>query len=140
MSQSTTIPLLNRILGIVSRSFLQYIQFAQPYVPLGRKDLLEVLATMATDQENMADRISRRIMDQEELPRTGEFPMGFTDMHDLDIDFLIRVAIDYQKQDIESIGRLTEQLQWAPAARSLAEETLGMAKGHLRSLEELIGE
>jgi bacterioferritin (cytochrome b1) len=140
MSQSTTIHLLNRLLGIVSRSFLQYLRFSQPYVPPGRKEVLEVLTAMAADQDSMADRISQMIIDQQELPRTGEFPMGFTDMHDLDIDFLTRVAIDFQQQDIVSIGQLAQQLQLAPAAKSLAEETLGMAKGHLQSLEELVGE
>ncbi len=137
MNQPTAIHLLNRLLGIVSRSFLQYLKYAKPYVPPGRKEVMEMLAAMVTDQDSMADRISQRIMDQRELPRTGEFPMGFTDMHDLDIDYLIRVAINCQRQDIVSIGQLVGELQLAPAAKSLAEESLGMAKGHLQSLEEL---
>ena len=99
-----------------------------------------MLAAMVVDQDSMADRISQMIMDLRELPRTGEFPMGFTDMHDLDIDFLIRVAIDCQQQDIVSVEQFVGQLQLAPAAKSLAEETLGMAKGHLQSLEELAQE
>jgi|GEM_PF-390751 len=139
MNQPATIPLLNRLLGVVSRSFLQYIKFSQPYVPAGRKEVLETLAAMAADLDSMADRISQMIMNQQELPRTGQFPMGFTDMHDLDIDFLVRVAIDCQRQDIVAVEQLVEQLQMAPAAKSLAEETLGMAKGHLQSLEELAG-
>jgi hypothetical protein len=140
MSQPTTIHLLNRLLGIVSRSFLQYLKFSQPYVPPGRKEVLEVLETMVTDQNSMADRISQMVMDQKELARTGEFPMEFTDLHDLDIDFLIGRAMVYQRQDIELIGQLLHQLQLSPAAKSLAEETLGMAKGHLQSLQELVQE
>jgi predicted outer membrane protein len=137
MSQPTTIYRLNRLLGIVSRSFLQYLKFSRPYVPSGRREVVEMLAAMVTDQDRMADRISQMITDHRELPRTGEFPMEFTDMHDLEIDFLIRVAIDYQRQDVLSIGQLARQLQLAPAAKSLAEETLGMAKGHLQMLEAL---
>jgi hypothetical protein len=79
-------------------------------------------------------------MDQKELARTGEFPMEFTDLHDLDIDFLIDRAMVYQRQDIELVGQLLHQLQLSPAAKSLAEETLGMAKGHLQSLQELVQE
>ena len=89
MSQPSTIHLLNRLLGIVSRSFLQYLKFSQPYVPPGRKEVLEVLDTMVTDQNSMADRISQMVMDQQELARTGEFPMEFTDLHDLEIDHLL---------------------------------------------------
>jgi hypothetical protein len=140
MSQPSTIHLLNRLLGIVSRSFLQYLKFSQPYVPLGRKEVMEVLETMVTDQNSMADRISQMVMDQKELARTGEFPMEFTDLHDLDIDFLIDRAMVYQRQDIELVGQLLHQLQLSPAAKSLAEETLGMAKGHLQSLQELVQE
>jgi hypothetical protein len=140
MSQPSTIHLLNRLLGIVSRSFLQYLKFSQPYVPPGRKEVLEVLETMVTDQNSMADRISQMVMDQKELARTGEFPMEFTDLHDLDIDFLIDRAMVYQRQDIELVGQLLHQLQLSPAAKSLAEETLGMAKGHLQSLQELVQE
>jgi hypothetical protein len=140
MSQPSTIHLLNRLLGIVSRSFLQYLKFSQPYVPLGRKEVMEVLETMVTDQNSMADRISQMVMDQKELARTGEFPMEFTGLHDLDIDFLIHRAMVYQQQDIELVGQLSHQLQLSPAAKSLAEETLGMAKGHLQSLQELVQE
>jgi hypothetical protein len=140
MSQPSTIHLLNRLLGIVSRSFLQYLKFSQPYVPPGRKEVLEVLETMVTDQNSMADRISQMVMDQKELARTGEFPMEFTDLHDLDIDFLVDRAMVYQRQDIELVGQLLHQLQLSPAAKSLAEETLGMAKGHLQSLQELVQE
>ena len=140
MSQPTTIHLLNRLLGIVSRSFLQYLKYSRPYVPSGRREVVEVLAAMVMDQDRMADRISRMITDHRALPRTGGFPMGFTDMHDLEIDFLIRVAMDFQQQDVLSIGQLAQQLQLAPAAKSLAEETLGLAKGHLQTLEELASE
>ncbi len=140
MSQPTPIHLLNRLLGIVSRSFLQYLNFSRPYISPGHREVMEVLAAMVTDQDRMADRISQMVTDDRELPRRGEFPMGFTDMHDLEIDFLVRVAMDYQQQDVVSIGQLAQQLQRLPAAKALAEETLGMAKGHLQTLEELTQE
>jgi hypothetical protein len=45
--------------------------------------------------------------------------------------------VRYQEQDVATIGQLVERLQTAPAARALAEESLGMAKGHLDTLREL---
>ena len=138
MIQPSTTAALNRMLAIVVRSFPQYLQYSRPYVPPGRDGVVETLGTIATDQNGLADRISQLIIDAQAPLRTGEFPMEFTDMHDLGIDYLVNAAIAYQQQDIATIGQLVEDLQAAPAAKSLAEETLGMAKGHLESLRELV--
>ena len=54
--------------------------------------------------------------------------MEYTDLHDLDIDFLLRAATKYQEQDINSIAEIADKLHLVPAAQSLAEEALGMAK------------
>ncbi|RIK87290.1 MAG: hypothetical protein DCC67_02065 [Planctomycetota bacterium] len=128
---------LNRLLAIHCKSFPQYLQWSRPHVPAGRGEELEAIRAIAADQDALADRISRMIIDADALPRSGEFPMEFTDMHDLDIDYLIRAAVGYQQQDVKVIERLVERLETAPAARAIAEEALGMAKGHLETLREL---
>jgi hypothetical protein len=98
---------------------------------------LEAIEAIAMDEDVMAERISRMIIDAGALPRTGEFPMEFTDLHDLDIDYLMKAAVRYQEQDVAAIQGLVDRLQTAPAAKALAEEALGLAKGHLDSLYEL---
>ncbi|MCG8451160.1 MAG: hypothetical protein MI725_16450 [Pirellulales bacterium] len=140
MSQPSPIQLLNRLLALVSRSFPQYLQFSRPHVPEGCDNLEETVAAIVTDQNGIAERIGQMILDAQALPRSGEFPMEYTDMHDLEIDFLINMAIGYQQQDVDAIVHLVDQLQLAPAAKSLAEEALGMAKGHLESLRELVNQ
>lgn len=138
MIQPATTVLLNRLLAIVGRSFPQYLLYSRPYVPKGRTSLFESIETIAADQNVMVERISQRLADAEAAARFGEFPMEYTDLHDLDIDFLVGAAVKYQEQDIRSIADIAEQLRLAPAAQSLAEEALGMAKGHLDSLRELL--
>ena len=101
---------------------------------------METLDSIVSDQNVMVQRISQLLYDAEQPPRYGEFPMEYTDLHDLDIDYLIGAAVKYQQQDIVSIGEIADQLQLAPAAQALAEEALGMAKGHLDSLQELLPE
>lgn len=128
---------LNRLLAIHCKSFPQYLQWARPHVPAGRQEEMEAIRGIALDQDALADRISRMIVDADALPRTGEFPMEFTDVHDLDIDYLLRAAVGYQEQDVKAIERLVERLETAPAARAIAEEALGMAKGHRDALREL---
>ena len=138
MNQPATAATLNQLLAILCRSFPQYLKFSRPYVPPGRSDVAETLDTVAADQDVLVDRITRMQIDAEAPIHTGDFPMEFTDLHDLEIDFLVGAAIAYQQKDIETIAGIVEQLQSAPAAKSIAEESLGMAKGHLASLKELL--
>ncbi len=140
MIEPATVQNLNRLLAIVSRSFPQYLQFSRPYVAPGRDHLIEALESIVADQDAIGERISQILLDAHAPLRTGEFPMDYTDKHDLDIDYLVGIAVEFQEQDIASIGQLVEQLQTAPAAKALAEESLGMAKGHLDSLQELVSE
>jgi hypothetical protein len=129
---------LNRLLAIHCRSFIQYLRWARPHVPPGHEDEIDALTAIADDQDGMAERITRLILDSGALPRSGEFPMEFTDLHDLDIDFLISAAVKYQEFDLTAIQRIVDGLATAPAARAIAEEALGMSKGHLDSLRELV--
>jgi hypothetical protein len=137
MLQPATIAALNRLLEVVGRSFPQYLQYSRPHIPPGRENEVETIASIVADQNGFADRITHMLIDAEASIRTGEFPMEFTDTHDLDIDFLVSLAIAYQEQDIATIGQVVDLLQNAPAAKALAEEALGMCKGHLESLQEL---
>lgn len=140
MNDPATAPLLSRLLAIVRRSFPQYVKYSRPYVPPGREELMETIDSIVVDQDVLAQRIGNMLIDMQAPLRSGEFPMEYTDMHDLSIDYLIASAVDYQQQDITAIQQIAEQLQMAPAAKALAEEALGMAKGHLDSLQELIPE
>jgi hypothetical protein len=135
--KADTIHWLNRLLAIHCKSFPQYMRWSRPHVPAGRGEELEAVEAIANDQDAMGDRISRMVTDAGALPRTGEFPMEFTDLHDLDVDYCLRLAAKYQEQDVAAIGGLVERLQTAPAAKAVAEEALGMAKGHLDTLREL---
>ncbi len=125
-------------MAIVSKSFPQYLQYSRPFVAAGHEKLVETLESIVADQNVLAERIGQMLLDADAPPRSGEFPMDYTDMHDLDIDFLVSAAINYQQQDINAISEIVGQLQLAPAAKALAEESLGMAKGHFDSLQELL--
>ncbi len=129
---------LNRLLGLLCRSFPQYVRWSRPHIPPGRSDVLETIEAIVDDQDGLAERVSQAIYDLGALPHTGEFPMEFTDSHDLDIDFVLNLAAHYQEQDVEAIAAIAESLQTLPSARALTEEALGMAKGHLESLRELL--
>ena len=140
MSQSANIDVLNRLLTLLRRSFPMYLTYAEPWVGPGDKQMLEVLEHIVFDQNLLAERVSGFIMMDGTQPQTGDFPMDYTDTHDLQLDYLLRLAINYQKQDIEAMRQCVDDLRLAPLASTLAEEALGMAQGQLESLEELVAQ
>jgi hypothetical protein len=137
MASPDTIDVLNRVLVTQLRSFPQYLKFARPYVPMGREAVMETIDEIVAGQDALAARVAQQITDSGSLPDSGDFPIEFTDTHDLAIDYLVQEAIGYQKQDIAELAECVDALRLAPAAQSLAAEALGMAKGYLESLQEL---
>jgi hypothetical protein len=137
MPSTETTDVLNRVLAILERSFTQYLRYARPYVPPGRENIAQSLAEIVAGQDALALRVSQMISEAGGLPDNGDFPIEYTDSHDLSIDYLVQEAIDGQRQDIADLSRCVEALRLAPSAQSLASEALGLAKGNLETLEEL---
>lgn len=137
MSSPQTIDVLNRVLAKLEHSFTQYLRYARPYIPPGREALGEALEEIAAGHDLLAERVSQTISEAGGLPDNGQFPIEYTDTHDLGIDFLIQEAIDGQKQDIAELHQCVDELRLAPSSQALASEALGMAKGNLEKLEAL---
>lgn len=137
MLQATTRNALNRLLQIHCRSFAQYLRYARPHTPGGNQEKMEIIDQIAEDQQAVSERIIALLHDASETPNMGKFPMEFTDMHDLSIDYVVKEATRYQRQTLRAISQCVDALQSSPSALALAEEAWGMAQGHLQSLEEL---
>lgn len=85
----------------------------------------------------MSDRLAAMVLDEGGQLQLGEFPMTFTDLHDLSTDYLVPQVMAHQQDDLAVIQAAADQLRDAPAARAIAEEALGAALGHLDCLAEL---
>src|SRR3954470_23631773 len=137
MPSPDTITVLNRVLEILERSFPQYMRYARPYVPPGRENIMQTIEQIVAGQDALAERVSQHIFESSGLPDHGDFPIEYTDTHDLAIDYLLQEAIDCTKQDIGDLEQCVDSLRLAPAAQLLASEALGMTKGHLELLSKL---
>ena len=137
MSAADSITALNRVLGVVLRSFPQYLRWSRPWVPPGHEQVLAALEQIVTDQEAFAERIFDAIDDLGGLPDTGEFPMEFTDTHDLSIDYMMREAVGYGRQDVAELEVAAAMPNVTPQAATLTAEAVNMAKRHLASLEAI---
>jgi hypothetical protein len=137
MPSTDTIDVLNRVLSILERSFPQYMGYARPHVPPGRENVMQTIQDIVAGQNALAERVTQMIFESGGRHDRGDFPIDFTDAHDLDIDFLVAEAIDCLRGDVIELQRCVDALRLSPAAQSLASESLGMTRGHLELLEAL---
>lgn len=137
MSESKTTLVLEQLLVVLVRSYPAYLEYARPYATQQDERLLTTLDQIVTDQEHLAERIGQALRAAGHPARLGDFPMDYTDQHDLSTEYVVRMAIEYQKQDIAELEQLVDELRFAPMAQALAEEALGLGKGHLETLQEL---
>jgi len=137
MTPPDTTHILNRVLAVLCKSFPQYVHYSRPYIPPNRQEVLDTFEEIVNDQTMLAERISEQVSEAGGLPQLGNFPMEFTDTHDLNIDHLLREAIRYQREEIAALETCRDALSIDSTPRALVEEAVGMAKGHLESLEEL---
>src|SRR4051812_38977501 len=137
MPSTDSITVLNRVLAILERSFPQYMRYARPYIPAGRESIMQTIEQIAAGEDALAERVCEYVSDAGGLPDHGEFPIQYTDTHDLSIDFLVCEAIDNLKQNVEDLQQSVDDLRQAAGGQSLAAEALGMTKAHLEMLQPL---
>lgn len=133
----TTIDVLNRLLEVQCASLPRYLEGTSPWHRPGDESAAEVLEQIVADQEYMAGRIADLIDARGGLPRSCAFPMEYTDLHMLSIDFLLGELTRTTHRDIATIEACVRRLSHDREAWALAEEVLGSERGHLESLEEL---
>jgi len=137
MNAVNPVDVLNRLLVLHHRSLVAYLSYASPAWHRGDERVQETLKTIAADQRQFVDRMSELIVDEDGAVQFGSFPMSFTGYHDLSFDFLLDRLLEHQRRDLVTIQECVSLLDSVPLAKALAQETLGAAKGHLESLEEI---
>ena len=136
MNSVETNEVLNILTVLHSRSLATYLMYAKPWYN-GNDDAQETLELIAEQHRNTADRLATLILENGGDVASGEYPMQFTSLHDLGIDYLLKLIIRHQSELVGQIEHCVEQLSTAPMAKEIAEEILGEAKGHLEALEDL---
>ncbi len=129
---------LNRLLAIEYRSLPMYLADADPWVAREHEPLLRALENTVADQRAYSQRIAELILDRGGLLDPGEYPMEFTNLHFLSLDYLMGRLLDYQRQAIADIEQCVARLQSDPPALALAQEVLGSQRAHLEMFEDCL--
>lgn len=137
MASSDPLAILNRLYALHHRSLPAYLASAPPWSADPAAPEQVALRHVAEEQEVVANRLASIILEQGGTVEATEFPMEFTDLHDLSIDFLLRQVRRRQEHELEYIRQSVGLLKDAPAARAIAEEALGSAQAHLDNLKDL---
>lgn len=137
MNQSPALNVLNELLVIHFRSFAQYLLATHPLIQHSDDEAVEAIRDIVEDQQKHCSRLADMIQRRGGRIEQGDFPMDFTDTHDLGLDFIIKKLTAEQIHDERSIENCVAQLDDDVPAKVLAEETLGAAKAHIDTLREL---
>jgi hypothetical protein len=133
------VDVLGRLFRILNRSLPMYLAGADPWRRPGDEAAANVLADVVADLKLYSGRVAEAILQERGRVDTGDYPMEFTELNMLSLDYLLREMIRRQRDDIAAIERCVADLAGNMQYQVLAEEALGNARGHLESLQELVG-
>jgi hypothetical protein len=133
------VDVLGRLFRLLNRSLPMYLAGADPWRRAGDEAMANALTDIVADQRIYCGRIAEAMLQERGRFDSGDYPMEFTEYNMLSLDFLLTAMIRHQKQDIAAIERCVADLAGNMQYRVLAEEVLGNARGHLESLQELVG-
>jgi ferritin-like metal-binding protein YciE len=137
MKQASILNTLNRLYIIENRSLAMYMVDSCPWTHSGDEKASQVIAHIVADQKAMSQRLADLIDAREGRLHNGSFPMQFTDLNMVSLDYLVGELARLLRQDIEAIRACVEKLDGDREAKELAEEILGAEQAHLEALEDL---
>lgn len=137
MTSVDTNAALNRLLILHHRSLAAYLSYAIPWLHRDNQAALEVMQSIAADHRAVVDRLGERIIDGGGMVNYGHFPLRYAALHDLSVDYLVTRLVEFEKQLIAEVSKCADRLRMNPEVHAIALESLGEAKAHLQSLEEL---
>ncbi len=128
---------LNRLFQIVTRSLPMYLAGADPWTKSSDEPATKALERIVADAKFYSSRLAEMILEYRGRIDQGDFPMEFTELNMLSLDYLVKELPQYLRSDLAEIQRCIDDLRDDIGARVLAEELLGNTRGHLETLEEL---
>jgi hypothetical protein len=114
-----------------------FLAETSPWLPAGSERVAETLENITIDQREYTGRLVSLLQDLGGRVEFGSYPITFTDMHFLSLEYLLGELIQRQRRVIPAIEACAAALAEGSPARALADEILGAEKAHLEALDDL---
>jgi hypothetical protein len=128
---------LNQALIILHRSLPMYLSHAAPWVAYGNDEAISTLDRIVADGKDGVRRLTELLNERRHTIELGEFPMDFTGLHDVAIDFLVKQLVSHQKHQVDFLESCAQRLAADYEGHSLVEEIANRSRRHLDSLQSL---
>jgi hypothetical protein len=128
---------LNQLMHLLCRGLPNYVVEINPWTRLGCQSLRDALTNLVDDRRLFAERTVQVIMDRGGNPDPGQFPLEYTGLNDVSIEYLAQELINSLHLDIEILQELSTQLATIPELYAFTEEILGNTIGHAEILEKV---
>ncbi|EAQ82429.1 hypothetical protein [Blastopirellula marina] len=136
MTSSPAALLLNQLAALHRTSLPSYLSYTRPWAAEGDDDAVEMLRQIAVDHAYVVDKVMTLLEADGLESHLGNFPMEYTSLHDLSIEYLVQRTMQYQEGFIVRLENLIDALPDEAVPREIAEEAWGLAKGHLKNLQD----
>src|SRR3954471_2043005 len=110
MKQASIVNTLNRLYLIENRSLAMYMVDACPWTHSGDEKAAQAMANIVADQKVMSQRLADLIDARGGRLHNGSFPMQFTDLNMVSLEYLVGEVARLLRQDIDSIRASIEKL------------------------------
>ncbi|MBI1248308.1 hypothetical protein GC197_10780 [bacterium] len=131
--------LLVRAAAMHHRSLPTYLTYAKPWVPPGEEAKAAILEDIAADHHQLVERMVEVLEAEDRAISLGDFPMEFTDLNDLSLDYVLAEVTRYEQRLLEDLEKLAAWSEAGSPIYQLIQTAIGMAKGHLDNLAEATG-
>ncbi|QDU77563.1 hypothetical protein Pan97_46340 [Bremerella volcania] len=131
--------LLNRIAALHHRSLPTYLTYARPWVRIGSEAKAGIIEDIAADHHDLVQRILRVLEADGRPVMLGDFPMDYTDLNDLSLDFILREMTLYEHRLLQTLEEIATWMDRDQSSYLLVHMAIGMAMGHLENLADANG-
>jgi hypothetical protein len=125
---------LQDLIRAEGRSLLQYVSESFPWTKAPDQTVRDQVLSFARADADALARLSRHLAKERvRLPHPGSYPMSFTTVNFVSLDYLLPRLIEEQRARVAAVERLCNALPEGPV-KNLVGELLVLKRQHLSQL------
>lgn len=131
---------LRKLLAIERFSLANYLRYARPWTGQTWEEdrRLAAIDQIARDQQQDAERIAELLIQRDGYVPSGTFPLDFTALNDLALDYVAMRVLENEETMIREIEDAVSQAGGDAELQSVARDVLKAEQSHWRTLQSLL--